>query len=452
MQNREKSLNLQTTVGIENFFVSFPLGLILLDHRGIALEVNPQQLKQSKIKREDILGKKLLEVFSDVLKRYNLIEPLSMLFEKRIPFKIDFEEYQPQFYKMVVRARFWGFPLVNNNLNIFMAERVDIYKNIKPQEIVGANRTIEIMFDVIERASMVRVPTLIEGESGTGKEMVANSIHMSSKRKDKPLLAINCAALSSQILESTLFGHERGAFTDADRQFKGYFESANGGTLFLDEIADMAESTQAKLLRVLQDGMITRLGSTTPISTDVRIICATNKNMDEEIRTGRFRQDLYYRINVIQIRIPPLRERMDDLPLLINHYLDLFSKKHRFGKKYIVPEVHNIFINYSWPGNVRELSNVIESAYVQCREEAITIDYLPQRLIVERYDNSFKSIGTIPYREALTRFQKAYIGDIASRSNKDWKTAARMAGVNLSTIYRIKANIGRKGKKEQNNV
>jgi transcriptional regulator with PAS, ATPase and Fis domain len=448
MQNREISADLQSTVGIENLFVSFPLGILLLDHNGVVLEVNPQQLINSRINREDILGKQLIGVFSGVLRRYDLIKPIIELLEKRTPFKIDFDEYQPQFYEMVARARFWGFPLENSSLSIFMSDGIHTPKRQRSLEIIGASKTIEIIFNTVERAAMVRVPVLIEGESGTGKEMVARSIHENSNRSHKPFLAINCAALSSQILESTLFGHERGAFTGADRQFKGYFEAAHGGTLFLDEIADTSESIQAKLLRVLQDGMITRLGNTTPTSTDVRIICATNKNIDEEMRKDRFRRDLYYRINVIQIRTPPLRDRMEDLPLMIKYFLDTFSKKHRFGEKRIDAEVQDVFQSYPWPGNVRELANVIESAYVLCKEETITTQYLPKRLVDNRYSNILHSNRTIPYREAFAEFQKIYIEDLASRFNNDWKTAARIAGVNPSTLYRIKANIGRRGRRE----
>ena len=224
------------------------------------------------------------------------------------------------------------------------------------------------------------ITVLITGESGTGKEMVATAINSESSRKTKPYLKMNCAAIPSELLESQLFGHERGAFTGAISRQEGCFERANGGSLFLDEIGDMSMMTQTKLLRVLQEQEFERIGGSTTIKVDVRIMAATNKNLLEEIKKGRFREDLYYRLNVVEIHIPPLRERIEDIPEIVNSFLEEFKEKYNKPELTVSSNAMSVMTTYSWPGNVRELRNVIERATVLSRTNVIEPDDFPDKI------------------------------------------------------------------------
>ncbi|MBI5681829.1 MAG: sigma-54-dependent Fis family transcriptional regulator, partial [Deltaproteobacteria bacterium] len=227
-------------------------------------------------------------------------------------------------------------------------------------EIIGKSRAIESIKFQIERVAPSNSWVLISGENGTGKELVARNIHLISDRQDKPFVEVNCAAIPEELIESELFGHERGAFTGAISQKIGKFEMANNGTIFLDEIGDMSIRTQAKILRILQEQKFERVGGTQTIEVDVRVIAATNKNIEEEIKKGNFREDLYYRLNVIPFHIPPLRERREDINLFIDYYLKWFASKTTKGQKEISKEAIALFERYNWPGNVRELKNLIE--------------------------------------------------------------------------------------------
>jgi two-component system response regulator HydG len=226
-------------------------------------------------------------------------------------------------------------------------------------------------------AAPTEATVLLLGESGTGKELVANAIHQNSPRGDKSYIKVNCAALPETLLESELFGHEKGAFTGAIDKKKGRFERADGGTFFLDEIGEMSSPTQTKILRVLQEREFEAVGGTKTIKVDVRIIAATNKDLAEEVKKGSFREDLYYRLNVVPITIPPLRERTEDIPLLAEHFLRIYSEKNKRVIKGFEAEVMDAFIGYSWPGNVRELENIVERTVIMSRGDTITIGDLP---------------------------------------------------------------------------
>lgn len=274
------------------------------------------------------------------------------------------------------------------------------------ERIVGKSDQMQNIFKEIGRIAQQDVSVLILGESGTGKELVARAIYHHSRRKDQPFLAINCAALPDNLLESELFGHEKGAFTGADRRRIGKFEQAHQGTLFLDEIGDMALVTQAKVLRVLQDGQFERVGGNETIQTHVRIIAATNKDLNDAIRKKEFRQDLYYRLNTFILNMPPLRERKDDLPALIEHFI----RRHRsqLGQRItgVSEEALQIMSSYSWPGNVRELDNAIKYALVHARGNLITPDALPRELlpsVIAEKDSqeSTTTVGALPELEKL---------------------------------------------------
>ena len=250
--------------------------------------------------------------------------------------------------------------------------------------IVGQSPAMQEVYKAVGRFAAEDVTVLILGESGTGKELVARALFQHSKRADKPFLAINCAAIPENLLESELFGHEKGAFTGADRQRIGKFEQANGGTLFLDEIGDMAAHTQAKVLRVLQDQQFERVGGREPVQVDVRLIAATNQRLDEMVTTGRFREDLLYRLNGITITLPPLRDRPDDIPKLVAHFIRLTNEKLGKSVQSATPEAMTRFVQHGWPGNVRELQNAVRYAVIRTLGDVLTPDCLPESLLPNR--------------------------------------------------------------------
>lgn len=251
-----------------------------------------------------------------------------------------------------------------------------MYEDIK---IIGKSQAIQKILDLAHKLSKSDTTVLIMGESGTGKELVAKLIHEKSKRSSKTFIPVNCAAIPSELLESELFGYEKGAFTGAVFSRPGRFELANGGTIFLDEIGDMPLHLQVKILRVIQERTIEKIGSTKPIKIDVRIISATNKNLEKEVKEGRFREDLFWRLNVVPLVIPPLRERKEDIPLLCEYFIDRFSIK--FGYRLDFDKnVLELFSNYDWPGNVRELENLIERLYVLSENGVVKIEDIPERI------------------------------------------------------------------------
>ncbi|HVM51465.1 MAG TPA: sigma-54 dependent transcriptional regulator, partial [Candidatus Acidoferrum sp.] len=246
--------------------------------------------------------------------------------------------------------------------------------------LVGSSRAMQTLYKEIGRVAPTLATVLIQGETGTGKELVARAIYHHSNRSQQPFLAVNCAAIPEQLLESELFGHERGAFTGAATQRIGKFEQCNHGTLFLDEIGDMTPATQTKILRVLQSGTFERVGGNSPISVDVRIIAATNRPLEQAVAARQFREDLFYRLNVVRIHLPPLRERRDDIRLLVNYFLQAFAKEQERAPKSIAPGVVRALEKYHWPGNVRELENIIRRALVVAKGDAILLSDLPPEI------------------------------------------------------------------------
>ncbi len=258
------------------------------------------------------------------------------------------------------------------------------------ENIVGKSEPMLKIFDLVAQVAPSRSTVLIQGESGTGKELIAKAIHANSPRKDGPFVPVNTGSMPSDLLESTLFGHVKGAFTSAIASKKGLFEVANKGTLFLDEIGTMGLDTQAKILRVLQDRRFMHLGGVQEIQVDVRIIAATNIDLKQLVKEGKFREDLYYRLNVISVNLPPLRNRMEDVPLLVTHFLQRFSEENGLPTRHFTSEAMRPMLNYSWPGNVRELENVIERAVVLSSSTTVTMDLLPESILGD---------GTVPMGE-----------------------------------------------------
>ncbi len=308
--------------------------------------------------------------------------------------------------------------------------------------IIGKNHKMQAIYDLIEKVAPTDTRVFITGETGVGKELVAKAIHFNSNRKNRPFVGINCGALAESLLETELFGHEKGAFTGAIRTKKGKFEYAQGGTLFLDEVGDISPALQVKLLRVTQEKKIERVGGNQEIDVDVRIISATNKSIKEKIKKGEFRLELYFRLNVVPIHIPPLRERIDDLPLLVNHFIGVFNRK--FGKRITGASTRAMsrILQYEWPGNVRELENVLERAFVVAEgdviDTVIASHDIRQTAIEEASPHPVDV--EIPFKVARTmvekRFEKAYLREALKRFGGNVAETARMTGINPRTIWR----------------
>jgi DNA-binding NtrC family response regulator len=299
-------------------------------------------------------------------------------------------------------------------------------------EIIGKSAPMQEVFRLIERAGRTDKAILIQGESGTGKELVAKALHRASCRADKLIVTINCAALPEALLESELFGHEKGAFTGAVSTKQGLFEVADGGTLFIDEIGELAGPLQAKLLRVLEDGSMRRVGSVKERRVDVRLLAATNRDMEKEVAAGRFREDLYYRINVISLQLPPLRERHGDIPPLVKRLL---------GTDWIVDErAMRALEAYRWPGNVRQLFNALERAQIMSDDKSIRLEDLPPEIVASTANanyNAADSIGSIGDADQLTEVQRAHVVEILRRERGNKARAARALGINRRSLYRL---------------
>src|SRR3990170_314808 len=300
--------------------------------------------------------------------------------------------------------------------------------------VVGKSAKMNEAIETAKKAAASKATVLLLGESGTGKEIFARAIHNWSERKGNPFVAINCVGLSKELLESELFGHEKGAFTGADQQKKGKIELANGGTVFLDEIGDVSQELQTKLLRFLQEREFDRVGGVRPIKVDVRIIGATNRDLDGAVKEGRFRQDLYHRLNVVPITLPPLRERAEDIPVLAHHFMDRYAKEAKKNFTEIVADALRQLCAYDWPGNVRELGNVIERAIVLARGPRLTIQDLPSRVVASV---ARPSIDGRSYRDAMEYYRKELILIALERCHGNRAAAARALGLHEKYLLRL---------------
>jgi DNA-binding NtrC family response regulator len=329
--------------------------------------------------------------------------------------------------------------LANREL-VFQHRRLEEELNRKRQfkSIIGSSGGMREVFDTMSRAAPTKASILITGESGVGKELVADAIHDLSPRKDKPLIKVHCAALSASLLESELFGHEKGAFTGAVSRRRGRFELASGGTLFLDEIGEIDQNVQIKLLRVLQEKKFERVGGEQTVETDVRIVAATNKDLKAEIEKGNFREDLYFRLNVVNIHVPPLRERKDDIPLLAAAFLKEFAADNGKAVEGIHEKARSRLYAYEWPGNIRELRNCIESAVVMCRSSVITADDLPPAL------RHASEEGWIRIKQGsnFADCEKIIIRDTISYCQGNKSKAAEVLEIGRKTLLRKLAEYG----------
>lgn len=348
------------------------------------------------------------------------------------PFKIDE-------IKMVIQNALEKKRLHNENLMLKKVVKERYYF----ENIIGQSPKMRELYDLLEKIAPTKTHILVAGESGTGKELVAKAIHYNSPRKDKPFVALNCGAIPESLIESELFGHMRGAFTDAISTKKGLFEIADEGTLFLDEISELPQSMQVKLLRVLQDKEFKRVGGTEDIQVDVRIISATNKDLEEEVRQRRFREDLYYRLNVIQIKLPPLRERKEDIPHLADHFLRKYSKELEKEITQISPEALRLLLQYDYPGNVRELQNIIERAVTLETSQELTAKNLAS-YFEEQFPHKRKPLDLeipnegIDLEKVVEEVERTLLMKALDRTKGMKKKAAELLHINFRSMrYRL---------------
>jgi Nif-specific regulatory protein len=330
--------------------------------------------------------------------------------------------------------------MVQDEKRQLLTENITLKEKLKDRyslyNIIGTSNKMTEVFRMIEKVADTDVTVLIRGESGTGKELVANAIHFNSTRAAKPFLKLNCAVLPDALVESELFGHEKGAFTGASEQRAGRFERADGGTLFLDEIGTLNPAAQAKLLRVLQEREFERIGGTRTLRVDVRIIAATSKDLERSIDEGTFREDLYYRLNVFPVFMPPLRERKTDILLLVNHFVEKFNQKHKKDVRRVSTPAIDMLVQYHWPGNVRELENCIERAVLLCTDRVIQSHHLPPTLQTGKESGTVLSL---PFEGAMENYEKELIIDALKNSRGNMAEAARLLKTTERVIaYRVK--------------
>ena len=418
-------------------------GTFTIDNEWNVTSFNNSAVKITGYKKSEAVGKKCWEIFNSSLCRNGCHMEQTMHKEKStIGNELEIEHSSGRKVPIRVNSSILRdsknkkIGAVETFIDISELRNLSAHLNevFKYENIVGKNKEIRQIISVLESVAQTDSSVLITGESGTGKELAARAIHLNSARRSGPFIAVNCSAFVESLIESELFGHEKGAFTGAIKSKTGRFESAHMGTLFLDEIGDLSLAVQTKLLRVLETREFERVGGSKTIRMDTRIIVATNKNLAHEISAGKFREDLFYRINVINIHLPPLRERKDDLPLLVNHFIDLFNE--RFGKKIkqLSSSAYDIISEYNWPGNIRELENVIEHCFILCGGEIIQVEHLPKRLRTAKYNTEIQKnvYGINNVREA----EKEMI--LTALQNNKWNRAmtAKELKINPSTLWR----------------
>lgn len=329
---------------------------------------------------------------------------------------------------IVVKNALRGKELAEQNKQLLQK----LKKQTEESDMIGKSVELTKVKTLISKAAPTKASVLITGESGVGKELVANAIHKQSPRKDNPFIIVHCAALSESLLESELFGFEKGAFTGAENMHKGRFELANGGTIFLDEIGEINQATQVKLLRVLQEKKFERVGGEQTIEVDVRVVAATNKNLEEEVRAGRFREDLFYRLNVVRIEMPSLRERKDDIPLLVHSFLREFNVENGKNITGFDNKSKAAMLKYNWPGNIRELKNCVESAVVMCSGNEITIEDLPNSIQAKSQEKSI----IIPMGITMEEAEMIIIQETLAANNGNKTKTADVLGIGRKTLHR----------------
>lgn len=424
-------------------------GTFTIDNEWTITSFNISAEKITGYKKTEAIGKKCWEIFNSSFCRNGchmeqtiqkgkamVGNELEIIHKngKKIPIRVN--------SNILINSKYEKIGAIETFLDISEIKNLSAHLSefFKYENIVGRNKEIKQVISVLESVSQTDTTVLITGESGTGKELAARAIHLNSSRKSGPFIAVNCSAFVESLIESELFGHEKGAFTGAVKTKIGKFELAQGGTLFLDEIGDLSTTIQTKLLRVLETREFERVGGNKSIKMDARIITATNKDLLEEIKAGRFREDLFYRINVINVHLPPLRERMDDFPLIVNHFIELFNKKFNKNIKQFSSEAFDILLDYNWPGNIRELENVIEHCFVICTGDIIQVECLPKRLREQKFKTSVElhSNSKKGFKEA----ERELILSVLEKNNHNRTKAAKELNINPSTLWRKMKKLG----------
>jgi PAS domain S-box-containing protein len=434
----------QCRLNFEAIFRSVNDGIITVDEKMAVVEINDAAQQICEFSRDAVIGKPLTELADRC--DGNCIGALGKALKTRQPVELRFVECRSAQGKqqvvsvrasplLGVKDRFTGAVMVVRDETRLVSLERRLQDRQKIDNIVGRSEGIEKVRAMIRDLADVRTTVLILGESGTGKELVVDALHYCGDRRQGPLVKVNCAALSENLLESELFGHVAGAFTGAVKEKVGRFQRADGGTIFLDEIGEISQRMQLRLLRVIESMEFERVGDSTPIKVDVRLMAATNRDLQARVARGEFREDLYYRLKVVQIPVPPLRERRDDISLLVEHFRRNFNRK--FGKeiKGISSEVERMFLNYPWHGNVRELENTLEHAFVRCRQSVITAENLPPDFL-KYFDSHALSNDRNPEDKARA------IRKALEQSGGNKTEAARLLGMSRRTIYRKLKKMG----------
>lgn len=436
--NNTMRMGIEETLRRENYnIVSFDNGISALNH----FKKYPSELAIIDLKMEPMNGIELLEKIKQInsqtevlmISAYGTVEDAVKAMHLGAA---DFmtKPFSPDELRIRVK-KIYEKILNSQKIEVLIEQNKLLETELSKgyEEIIGNSAPMQKIFSLIDQVAKKESTVLIQGESGTGKELAARAIHNKSTRSENPFIKINCGALNDNLLESELFGHEKGSFTGAVKQKKGRFELADKGTLFLDEIGDVSTSMQVKLLRVIQEGEFERVGGEHTIKTNVRIIAATNKNLHKLIAEGKFREDLYYRLSVIPIAIPSLRERRDDIPILVDHFLQKSAVKNGMEKKIIEQEGLKLLIDYSWPGNIRELENLIERLSVISNENVISSELIARHLFSNA--GAANSFDNLPLEEALFNFEKSLIVQAMKKADGVKNRAAKILGINTSVLY-----------------
>ncbi len=422
---------------LEAIFESLQDAIITVDNEMRVIEANKASKNICGVSLQDIVGKDLSKVqipchkqCIDVLKE--TLETKKAIREFRVecihqnkPRQVVLLTSSPLTYR---GKKFIGAILVVRDITRLTDLERELKERHQFHNIIGKSREMQEIFRLLEDLADTDTTVLITGESGTGKELVARALHYESIRAAKPLVTVNCSALAENLLESELFGHVKGAFTGAVKDKVGRFQMADGGTIFLDEIGETSSLIQLKLLRVLQEKVFELVGDSKPIAVDVRVIASTNRDLKEKIRLGEFREDLYYRLKVVEIMLPPLRERREDIPLLLDHFLSLFDRKFEKNIDGISNEVLSIFMQYPWQGNIRELEHAIEHAFVVCRDRTINVDHLPPE--IKKHSKIQLHVS-----EKTSGYELQEILQALKKTHWNKAKAARMLGISRPTLY-----------------
>ena len=423
---------------LEAIFRSVRDGIITVDAEMSVVEMNDTAEKICGLQRSDVIGRPMLSVTGDCSGR--CLGALARTLKTQEPAEMNYlrclANPNPRQVVSVTSSplldsgnRFsGGVMVVKDETRLADLER-SLSERREFDKIIGKSTGIEKVRSLIQDLANLQTTVLITGESGTGKELVAEALHFGGERKDKPLVKLNCAALTENLLESELFGHVRGAFTGAVKDKVGRFQRADKGTIFLDEIGDISPRMQLRLLRVIETMEFERVGESKPVRVDVRVLAATNSDVREKVAQGEFREDLFYRLKVVEIEVPPLRERRDDIPLLVDHFVKRFNRKLNKQIQGIAPEMEGILKNYQWPGNIRELVNTLEHACIRCNGPLITFDCFPA-------DFSEEVWGALQPEEDKGNYEAGAIRRALQRTGWNKARAARILGMSRRTIYR----------------